>query len=129
MLVTASLASYHVVTSCSVWYHHKVALPVIAIPMAGRISSSVLSLRILQYLSKLIIHTSACFSSNFGIYSLIRLHGSLICGAAGAVGACTGGAGGTGAGAGGSRGTGAGAKGAGGPGACTGGAVGTCIGN
>ena len=93
-------------------------MPVIAIPIASRMSSSVLSLRILQYLSKLIIHASAFFPSNFGISSLIRLHESSICGAA-AAGACTGGAGGTKAGAGG----------AGGAGACTGGAVGACIGN
>ena len=61
-------------------------------------SSSVLSLMILRYLSKLMIHASAFFPSNFGISNLIRLHGSSVnCGGAGA---CTGGAGGMGAGAG-----------------------------
>ena len=79
-------------------------MPVIAIPIARRMSSSVLSFRILQYLSKLIIHDSEFFPSNFGISNLIRLHGlSVYAGAcpegviaeaaAGAMGACIGGVG------------------------------------
>ena len=61
-------------------------MPVIAIPIARRMSSSVLIFRILQYLSKLIIHDSEFFPSYFGISNLIRLHGLSVY--AGAVGAC-----------------------------------------
>ena len=66
-----------------------VALPVKAIHIARRMSSSVLSFRILQYHSKLIIHDSEFFPSNFGISNLICLHGLSVY--TGAAGACPGG--------------------------------------
>ena len=78
MLVTAFLAFCHVVTSGSMWCYHTVGLPVIAIPTVRTMSSSVLSFGTLQYLSKLIIHDSVFFPSNFRISNLIRLHGSSV---------------------------------------------------
>ena len=41
-------------------------------------STSVLSFRLLQYLTKLIIHDTTFFASNFGMPNLIRLHGSSV---------------------------------------------------